>query len=233
MKNPESIAVFSIGATVILSFAYFFLLDSIRSAQQCKGRLSVRTAYLWRKAGGFFILGVIPGAAAMGLFGLSPQESGLFTGQSLSLWPWMLAAAVGFTGLNAINSRNAQIRSMYPEMRLSVWGAGDFGLAAGGWLLYLAGYEYLFRGLLLFSCHAAFGLWPAIAVNLALYAALHLPKGLKEATAAIPFGALLCYLAIESGSIWPAVLIHALQAITCEWFCLIRNPEMKFQPKNS
>jgi membrane protease YdiL (CAAX protease family) len=101
-------------------------------------------------------------------------------------------------------------------------------LAAGGWILYLTGYEFLFRGLLLFSCLEAFGMWPAVVINLALYAALHLPKGLKEATAAIPFGALLCYLTLESGSIIPAIIIHSVQAVSCEFFCILRNPDMKF-----
>ena len=103
-------------------------------------------------------------------------------------------------------------------------------LVAMGWMVYLTGYEFLFRGLMLTSCYNAFGYWPAIVINLALYSALHLPKGLKEATAAIPFGLLICYLTLESGSIFPAILIHSVQAISCELLCLWRNPEMNFQP---
>jgi membrane protease YdiL (CAAX protease family) len=44
----------------------------------------------------------------------------------------------------------------------------------------------------------------------------------------VPFGALICYLTIESGSILPAILLHVLQAVSCELFCIYRNPEMKF-----
>jgi membrane protease YdiL (CAAX protease family) len=82
---------------------------------------------------------------------------------------------------------------------------------------------------LLFSCYEAFGAWPAVAINLTLYFALHLPKGMKEAVATIPFGALICYLTLESQSILPAIFIHAIQAISCETACIWRNPEMKFK----
>jgi membrane protease YdiL (CAAX protease family) len=117
---------------------------------------------------------------------------------------------------------------MYPELRLKNWTSTGLAVAIGGWILYLTAYEYLFRGLLLFTCIEAFGLWPAAVINLALYSALHLPKGMKEAIAAIPFGALICYLTIKSGSILPAIFIHVLQAVSCELFCIYRNPEMKF-----
>ncbi len=229
----ESFALFVITATVVLSFVYFAFLDRLQKIRSEQDRGLIRDVYLLRKMGGFVILGLSPGLVAWGVFGMIPQQAGLLFGKSLSLWPQILAATALFITLNVFNSRNAAIRAMYPEMRLSGWSAGDFGTAAGGWLIYLAGYEFLFRGLLLFGCYEAFGLWPAVVINLALYAALHLPKGLKEATAAIPFGALLCYLTLESGSIWPAVWVHAVQAISCEWFCVVRNPGMKFNLSKS
>jgi membrane protease YdiL (CAAX protease family) len=65
-------------------------------------------------------------------------------------------------------------------------------------------------------------------INLVLYFVLHLPKGIKESVATIPFGILICYLTLESQSIIPAIIIHAVQAISCEISCIWRNPEMKF-----
>ena len=49
-----------------------------------------------------------------------------------------------------------------------------------GWFIYLFGYELLFRGILLFPLVAAIGVWPAIGVNIALYSATHIPKGVEE-----------------------------------------------------
>ena len=227
MKSTESLAVFSIAATVIASFIYFLILEEIKKNKKERSPSNAVKLYLWRKISGFLVIGLIPGVLAGIFFKVDLQQAGLIPGSTLKLWPWLAGASVFFVALNAFNSKNADLRAMYPEMRLNEWTVKGLSIAIGGWVLYLAAYEFLFRGLLLLSCYEAFGLWPAVAVNLALYAALHLPKGMKEAIATLPFGALICYLTIESGSILPAIFLHSLQAISCELFCIYRNPEMK------
>ena len=68
---------------------------------------------------------------------------------------------------------------------------------------------------------------PAIALNSALYAFAHFYKGPGETFGAIPVGVLLCYLTIVTGNIWCAVVIHALMALSNEWFSLYFHPEME------
>ncbi len=228
MKTAESLAVFAIAAAVVVSFIYFFILEKIKKAGNSKSRSQLINTYLLRKISGFVLLGLIPAVVAGVFFKFTPAEAGLIFGESAGLWPWIAGASVFFVTLNVFNSKNAELRATYPELRLMEWNWSALMVAAGGWVLYLTAYEYLFRGLLLTSCLEAFGLWPAVTVNLALYAALHLPKGMKEAIAAIPFGALICYLTIESHSILPAIFIHALQAISAEFFCIYRNLDMEF-----
>jgi len=227
MKASESMAVFAIAATVILSLLYFLVLEILRDRQAKAGRSGIMAFFGWRKFIGFFLFGIITAVGAWLIFHQNPLHFGLAWGESSKLWLWLIGAAVFFMGLNILNSRNKDLQAVYPEMRLSTWNPGQVIFTAGGWLLYLAGYEFLFRGVLLMSCYEAWGLWPAVVINLALYSALHLPKGLKEATAAIPFGALICYLTIESQSILPAIILHTLQAVSCEIACMVRNPEMK------
>jgi membrane protease YdiL (CAAX protease family) len=41
---------------------------------------------------------------------------------------------------------------------------------------YIFGYELLFRGIVWFTCFEAFGFWPALLINLFLYAVVHLQK---------------------------------------------------------
>ena len=229
MNTLEQQAIFAIAATVVFSFLYFLLLDRIKGyGKNAKKRL-LTTKYILRKGGGFLLLGLIPGVLFWLLSGFGPVRAGLQWGDTGEILPWVLWASVFFILLNVINSRNPGIRAMYPELRVKDWGHGGLLTMAGGWLVYLTGYEYLFRGILLFTCYEAFGLWPAVVINLALYSALHLPKGMKEAVAAIPFGALLCYLTLESHSILAAIFIHAVQAISCELLCIWRNPGMSFQ----
>jgi membrane protease YdiL (CAAX protease family) len=228
MNSLESTAVFAITSTVIFSFVYFFILDKLESNDGNKVRSRIISIYIWRKLSGFILFGVVTAILALAFFKVRLPEYGLTIGSSLEFWPWLILASAFFILLNLFNSRNPEIREKYPEMRLQTWNYPMMFLAATGWVIYLAGYEFLFRGLLLFGCYNAFGYWPAIVINLALYAALHLPKGLKEATATIPFGILICYLTLETHSILPAILIHSLQAVSCEISCLWRNPDMKF-----
>lgn len=228
MKSSEPLAIFAITAVVITSFIYFIILEKIKRARNNKTRAQLTVAYVLRKMSGFVLFGLIPAVTAGVFFNFTPADAGLILRDTFRLWPWIAGASMFFILLNIFNSKNIELRMMYPEYRLKEWDLTGLVISTGGWILYLTAYEYLFRGLLLFSCLEAFGLWPAIVINLALYASLHLPKGMKEATAAIPFGALICYLTIESHSIVPAVFIHSLQAISIELFCIYRNPEMKF-----
>jgi len=46
--------------------------------------------------------------------------------------------------------------------------------------------------------------------------------------ATIPFGAVVIFLTVKSGSVLPAILLHSIQAVSFELFCIYRNPEMKF-----
>jgi len=102
-------------------------------------------------------------------------------------------------------------------------------LNIGSWLLYLAAYEFLFRGFLLFTLESAIGLWAALVTMTVLYSMAHLHKGLNEVLGAIPFGVILGFLAFKSGSFWPAFFVHACLAISNDFFALAGHPEMSIQ----
>ena len=231
MESKESYAVFAIAATIILLFAYYYLFEGNKKEKrnETKSRTGIISHFLRRKTGGFLLMGCLPLLISMAVFRIGPVQSGITMGSSLELWPWLLGVAALLVLLNSFNSKSDRLRSFYPEMRMNDWNLTAIFIASTGWIVYLTGYEFLFRGLLLFSCYDAFGLWPSIVINLAIYFAQHLTRSMKEAAATIPFGALLCYLTLESNSILPAVFLHSLQAISCEMFCVYRNPEMKFQ----
>jgi len=228
MKTTEPLAIFAIAVTVIASYLYFPVLgwiNSVKTEMTADNRVKY---YLIRKLSGFIILGLMPASLCFFIFDFLPFQEENVSRNSWPLWALVIGVSVLLILLNQINSKSGDLQAMYPEMRLNKWNLSSLSIAAGGWILYLSGYEYLFRGILLSGCMNAFGMWPAIVINLALYSALHLPKGFKEAVAAIPFGALLCYLTIETGSILPAIFIHSVQAISTEISCIYRNQEMSF-----
>ena len=123
------------------------------------------------------------------------------------------------------------ILSLIVIPRSKVWTKKMMGLEALAWFLYLFAYELLFRGVLLFPVAASIGIWPAIAVNIALYSATHIPKGLDETIGAIPLGFVLCILTLMSGTIWIAFLVHVVMAWTNTFTALHFNPEMSYYKK--
>ena len=118
---------------------------------------------------------------------------------------------------------------MYPQIRKKEWNFQLLLLSAFSWTAYLLAYEFMFRGYLLFISVAYLGVWPAIALNVAIYALVHVPKGYKEAFGAVPFGIVLGIITIQTGTIWVAFVVHVIMALSNEWFSLRANPEMKLK----
>lgn len=116
----------------------------------------------------------------------------------------------------------------YPQIRASNWNQKTFRLNLWGWAIYLFGYELLFRGILLFPLVEAFGIWLAIAVNVALYSATHIPKGIEETIGAVPLGFVLCLLTLMAGNIWIAFLVHVAMSWANSLTALKYHPEIHY-----
>ena len=87
-------------------------------------------------------------------------------------------------------------------------------------------YEFLFRGILLYSCIHSFDIPAAVVINICIYSLVHFPKGINETIGAIPFGLILCLLVIHLDSVWVAVFIHSILALSNEWFSMKAHPDM-------
>jgi membrane protease YdiL (CAAX protease family) len=116
----------------------------------------------------------------------------------------------------------------YPQIRETQWTRSLVVKNALGWSAYLIGYEFLFRGILLFPLVDAVGVWPAIAINTAMYSATHIPKGMDEAIGAAPLGIVLCLITFMTGTLWVAIVVHILMALANSFSSVYHNPEMKF-----
>ncbi len=116
----------------------------------------------------------------------------------------------------------------YPQLRISRWTTGLVFFNSLSWVFYLAGYEIILRGFLLFPSLQSLPLAIAILLNLILYSLAHLPKGPKETLGSIPFGLLLCILTAITGNIWNAFVIHATLAVSNDFYSIKANPRMLF-----
>jgi membrane protease YdiL (CAAX protease family) len=119
--------------------------------------------------------------------------------------------------------------SRYPQIRVKKWTLSLLILSGISWMVYLFAYEYLLRGVFLYSCAEELGIIAAIIINVSIYSLVHLPKGAKETIGAIPMGILLCILTLHFGTIWAAFWIHCSLALSNEWFSIRYHPEMKIQ----
>lgn len=81
--------------------------------------------------------------------------------------------------------------------------------------VFLVVYEMFFRGFILFVSINAFGLIPAVFINIFLYSLIHVFNK-KEVIGSIPFGLLLCVFTIWFQTIWIAVVLHWLLSVSFE-----------------
>ena len=180
---------------------------------------------------GFISMGLLPllillfinPNSGLGYYGLNLRSDTLMFNLIVTI-----GMAAFLIPLVAYSARKPKNLVNYPQIRAKNWESKTFWLNLFGWAVYLLGYELLFRGLLLFPLVDAYGIWLAIAVNVALYSATHIPKGLDETLGAAPLGFVLCLLTLMAGNIWIAFLVHVAMAWTNSLTALKHHPEIHY-----
>ncbi len=209
---------------------YWFTSTSKKLEERVAKRLGDNYSATWvisMRVLGFLSLGVMPGAAMWCFTGLSPVDLGLKAQFSLShLW-WVLGIGALLVPINILNAKKPANLATYPQIRNKVWSPALVVVSALTWLLYLFGYEFLFRGVLFLGVHDSIGVWPAIALNACIYSAVHIPKGIGEAIGALPFGVVICLVTLSTGDIWVAFLAHGVLALSNEWSSLYHQKGMR------
>lgn len=222
---------FVIFAAVIFYYIYYYFVTSGLPEKFCAAiNKSVQkeiALFFLKKFSGFVILGLIPGAIYyfllnrdFGKFGFSIDH---FNNNLLIIFS-LVTLIVVILFLN--QKANKQNNSL--QIRLSEWNILLFSINASGWILYLIAYEFLFRGILLFECYNSFGFWPAIAINIAIYSAIHMVNGKDQAIGALIFGAIACYLTLSQGSLLIPIIMHASLSILSDYFSIRYNNNLSF-----
>ncbi|MDP4282408.1 MAG: CPBP family intramembrane metalloprotease [Bacteroidota bacterium] len=233
MNHSVLLGVIAIAITIICFYCYHFLTAfgiSSRLFWSLFPEYMPPTArnFISAKVVGFIFLGFLPFVVFVLLYFIPIEELGFSFGETGRYWYLAVIVPLFFILFSFLASQNSKNREVSPQMRLHIWTPGYLLISFTGWGAYLLAYEFLFRGVLWFSCFNAFGFWPAFVINLALYSSLHIPKGFKETMGAIPFGALVCFTTWLTGSFYIAFLTHYSMAASMEFFSVYFNPEMKF-----
>lgn len=179
---------------------------------------------------GILFTGIIPFIIFVLVIKVLPSRIGLITGRIFHYW-YLLVFLILITALISFTfSKSRKVQELSPELKIRNWYPRHVLLSVSAWLLYILGYEFLFRGVLWFLCSEAFGFWPAMLINLLLYSLVHLPQGNLVALGTLPVGIILCLLSQLTGSFIPAFLIHSLIAVLTDLFSLYHNPEVHLYP---
>lgn len=164
---------------------------------------------------------VLPAGALWLLFSNDLHDVGLGLGN----WRLALIIALVYLPLVALGtwvlSDGAAFQQQYPHYHPATSNWNTFLIYEGLFLFYWFGWEYLWRGFVLFGTAHTFGLY-AIFVQALPFAALHISKPWPEALLSIVGGIALGALVWRCRSFWISVPIHAAQMMLLDFWCTVR-----------
>jgi membrane protease YdiL (CAAX protease family) len=233
-SSTNMLSVAPIIITLICFVAYWFVAQSALLKNKFYSKYVPDVAstnhIIFNRYFGFFTMGIV---SVMLLKLVVPHFT--FSSIGLTIYRETIWETIGWiVGLSAVvipiayfSAKKPKNLVNYPQIRAKVWTHRMMWHNAHSWAAYLLGYELLFRGVLLFPVVETLGVWPAIAINTALYSATHIPKGLDETIGAAFLGTVLCLLTLSTGTIWIAVIVHIAMAWTNSFTALKFHPHMK------
>lgn len=190
---------------------------------------------LRRRFAGFLIYGVLPlvlifkfnvlGEVAFADLGISFRWD-----NRVAMW---LAILLPITlVINLLSARSRETLINYPEIRVTIWTPRMLFMSALYWIMYLVAMEFLYRGLILQSLFMNTGnVWWTIIISACLYAMIHYFKDNRISVMSLPYGLIMAYATLDSGSLLPTILVHVIGGLITEWLAIRRHPEIKVQPK--
>lgn len=239
--SSEDLRIFIPVISVLIAFiTFWFLWKSDRFQHRLIEKYGVdwgaANIVIYSKIFGGFVMSILPVTAYMIAF---PETNFFDLGLGVSVeelnstLSWSLGLSTLLILIVWIKTRNPKTLdsypyNQYPQIRINNWTRKMMVIYLISWTIYMFSYEFMFRGLLLFTVKDAIGLWPAIAVNIAIYSGTHIPKGLEETLGSIPFGIILCLITIETGNMWTAALVHIAISHTVNLTTFKWHPELKF-----
>lgn len=182
-----------------------------------------------RRILGAFIYGFIPAfiIKCTGLLGrplLADLNVSFEWNHKVSMWLLFLIPLVLIVSL--ITTKRTSNLEQFPEVRVRFWRPRIFVWSAIWWILYLTAYEFFYRGLLFESLRFQLPDHLALIACTAIYALAHYFKRNRVSFFSILYGALSCYMVLDTGSILPGLILHIVNALSVEWLSLRHHPEM-------
>ena len=178
-------------------------------------------AFFWYGCS-FTVLGLIP--LLIGRFGLRrPLKD---WGLGLGDWKFGLKAVAicffAFLPILVIVSYQPAFQAKYPLYDAAQRSVLHFIVYEAAYMVYFIGWEFIFRGFILFGLKPSIGLY-AIFVQTVPFAIMHFGKPQIETLSAVGAGILLGYLALRTRSFWYGWMLHSLVAVTNDILATIQE----------
>lgn len=220
-----------ISGALVFFYLYYYIAHSAylknlanKNSSGVKGELQL---FLLQKLTGFIFLGLLPAIIYLIFLNGSFSKFG-FTLNHLSDnfliilgFAFVIAALLYFRHKKKPGQNTLQINT-------DSWNNNLFVFNILGWSIYLLAYEFLFRGVLLFECYESFGFWPAVAINVTIYSAIHMVNGKDQAIGALFFGGIACYLTLTRGTVLIPLFMHITLSVFSDYFSIKMNPDIGF-----
>ena len=166
------------------------------------------------------LLGVLPLAITFVATGRSPPGLGLGLGRWGEGLVWVAIGVPIAVLAGRLAAADPAMRAVYPLYPQGLERPAAFPGYAVLQMLYYAGWEILFRGVLLFGLKDALGARSANLVQTALSVTAHFGRALPETLSALPAGLVFGGVALRTRSVWYVAVIHWTVGVSMDWFIL-------------
>lgn len=164
------------------------------------------------------LFGVVPAVVGVVVFRRPLGQWGVTLGRRWRTALWVAISLPAFIALGAFSATMPELRRVYPINPLASISIAAFTAHAATYLLFYLGWEFFFRGFLLFGLEKELGAANAVLIQATMSAMLHIGDPAGEAFGGFAGGILWGVAALRTRSLLPGLVGHAALGLSLDWF---------------
>jgi uncharacterized protein len=223
---PRDVVVILLAAAILPVLSHYFgsrrFFYTIAYESLSADRLYTLYEYLYWFASEFAIDFVVPLILVVALHRKTPLSFGLGTGDArfgLRITALFLLVMIPIVW---IASDSQSFRAVYPHAQIVKTDWSLFLVYEAGLMLYFIGWEYVWRGYVLFGLTPHLGAGAAVLIQTIPFVILHNGKPLLETLGAVVAGIALGAMALRARSFWYCVATHWSVMFSIDLFSTLR-----------
>ncbi len=164
------------------------------------------------------LFGVVPAVLGLVVFRKPMGQWGVTLGRRRRTAMWVAVSLPAFIAMGALSATMPELRRVYPINPLASMSMAAFAAHAATYLLFYLGWEFFFRGFLLFGLEKELGAANAVLIQATMSAMLHIGDPAGEAFGGFAGGILWGVAALRTRSLLPGLVGHAALGLSLDWF---------------